>query len=88
MAEAPSAQALTALAVVMSLVESLLKRGVVDQAAVDTMLGDAATFAQALCSDCSAEVEREVQEFLNAIGRTATGAAATETPPIPLVDPT
>ena len=88
MAEPPSAQALAALAVVMSLVESLLKRGVVDQAAVDAILGDAITYAQALCSDCSAEVEREVQKFLKAIGKAAAEVAATETPPVPLVDPT
>src|SRR5262249_28235258 len=60
MAEAPSVQALTALAVVMSLVEALVKRGVIDQSALDATLKNAGTNAQALCADCSREVEREV----------------------------
>src|SRR5215469_13499878 len=49
MAEAPSAHALTALAVVMSLMDALVKRGVIDHTAVDATLKDAGTFAQVLC---------------------------------------
>ena len=87
MAEAPSVQALTALAVVMSLVEALVKRGVIDQSALDATLKNAGTNAQALCADCSREVEREVQRLVDEIGKTAAQAAATETPPVPLIDP-
>jgi hypothetical protein len=85
MIEGPSAQALAALAAVMSLVEALFKRGVIDQPAVDTMLREAGTYAQALCVDCSHEVEREVQQLLAAIGKAEVSPA--ETAPIPLVDP-
>jgi hypothetical protein len=85
MADAPSAQALTALAVVMSLLESLLKRGAIDQTAMDIIVRSAGTYAQALCADCSTEVEREVQQLLAVFGKTAT--AGSETAPIPLVDP-
>ena len=85
MAEVPSTQALAALAVVMSLAEALLKRGVIDQSVVDAMLRDAGTCAQALCAEYSSEVEREVQHLVDGIGK--TGVSATETPPIPLVDP-
>jgi hypothetical protein len=88
MDQAPSAQALTALAVVMSLVVALVKRGVIDQTALDATLKDAGIYAQALCVDCSREMEREVKRLLGEIGTTATQTAATETPPIPLVDPT
>ena len=87
MAEAPSAHAATALAVVMSLVDTLLKRGVVDHAAVDAMLKDALTYSQALCVDCSREMEREVRELLDAIGQSATKVVGADTAPIPLVDP-
>ena len=86
MADAPSAQALTALAVVLSLVDALLKRGVIDQAAVDATLKDAGNYAQALCVDCSREMEHKVQRLLDEIGKSAAQVDATA--PIPLVDPT
>jgi hypothetical protein len=86
MAEAPSAQAVAALATVMSLVAALLKRGVIDQTAVDDALRDACKHGHALCGDCR-EAEPEVQRLLDVIGETAAQIAATEAPPIPLVDP-
>lgn len=87
MTENPSAQAVTALAVVMSLVEALLKRGVIDPAAVDDVLRDAGTYAQALCVDCSREAETEVKRLLEEVGTAAKQVAPTERQPIPIVDP-
>ena len=86
MAEAPSAHALTALAVVMSLMDALVKRGVIDHTAVDATLKDAGTYAQVLCADCSREVEQEVHRLLDEIAKVATQFAPPETP-VPLVDP-
>ena len=88
MAEAPTAQALTALAVAMSLLEALLKRGVIDADAVGSIVKDAGNYAQVLCADCSREVEREVQRLLDVVGNAATHMDAAEAAPIPLVDPT
>lgn len=88
--EAPSPQAMAALAVVASLIETLARRGVIDRAAVDDTLKDAASYAQALCADCAPETEREVQRLLKMIGQVGSQearVAETEEAPIPLVDP-
>ena len=84
---APSPQALAALAVAASLMEALLKRGVIDRSAVDDTLKDAASYAQALCVDCSPELERGVQHLLKMIGQAEEQVADTEPAPIPVVDP-
>jgi len=84
--EAPSSQALAALAVVASLMEALLRRGVIDSIAVDDTLRDAASYAQALCADCPAEVERDVQRLLVMIGQAQARVADTEGSPMPVVD--
>ena len=86
MAEATSAHALAALSVVMSLMQALAKRGLIDHTVVDATLADAGTYAQALCADYPREVEREVQRLLVEIGKVATQVAPPETP-VPLVDP-
>jgi len=86
--EVPSAQALTAMAVVLALLEALLKRGVIDQAEVGIIVKDAGNYAQVLCTDCSQEVEREVQRLLDVVGTEATHMDAAEPAPIPIVDPT
>jgi hypothetical protein len=85
--EAPSPQALAALAVVASLMEALSRRGVIDSIAVDDTLRDAASYAQALCADCPAEVERGVQRLLMMIGEAKAQVADTEGSPVPVVDP-
>lgn len=88
--EAPSPQSLAALSVVASLIETLARRGVIDRDAVDDTLRDAASYAQALCADCTPEVEREVQRLLKMIGEAGSAEArVADAPdvPAPLVDP-
>jgi hypothetical protein len=69
----------------MSLMEALSKRGVIDKTDIDATFRDAGSYAQALCVDCSHEVESAVQQLLAVIGKTAGQDAGT--PPIPLVGP-
>ena len=75
--EAPSPHGLAALAISVSLVEALRKQGVIDPATVEAALKEANLYAQALCIDCSPEVERETQRILKEIrvpGEPATAA--------------
>ena len=65
--DTPSPHGLAALAISASLVEALVKQGIIDQAAVEAILKDAHPYAQALCIDCSPEVERETQRLLKEI---------------------
>lgn len=65
--DAPSPHGLAALAISVSLAETLLKQGVIDQATVEAILKDANLYAQALCIDCSPEVEHETQRLLKEI---------------------
>jgi hypothetical protein len=65
--DTPSPHGLAALAISASLVEALVKQGIIDQAAVEAILKDANPYAQALCIDCSPEVERETQRLLKEI---------------------
>ena len=85
--DAPSPHGLAALAISVSLVETLLKQGIIDQATVETTLKEASLYAQASCVDCSAEVERETQRLLKlvrlpgeqaAVARPSTAAVADE----------
>ena len=62
--DAPSPHGLAALAVSASLLEALLRQGAIDRATVEAVLKEATTYAQALCIDCSPEVERETQRLL------------------------
>ena len=59
-----SPHGLAALAISASLVEALVKQGIIDQATVEAILKEAKLYAQALCIDCSPEVERETQRLL------------------------
>jgi len=59
-----SPHGLAALAISASLVEALVKQGIIDQATVQAILKEANLYAQALCIDCSPEVERETQRLL------------------------
>ncbi len=83
----PAAQALAGLAMSASLVEALLKRGVLEQSDVDPIIRDAASYVTAFCTDCGPEVEREALRLLALIGKTERDVAASEAPPIPVVDP-
>lgn len=78
---------MAALAIVASLMEALLKRGVIDRTAVDDTLRDAMSYAQALCTDCPPEVEGGVQRLLRMIGQAQARVADTEAAPIPIIDP-
>jgi hypothetical protein len=62
--DAPSPHGLAALAISVSLVEALLKQGVIDRATVEATVKEATLYAQALCIDCSPDVERETQRIL------------------------
>ena len=59
-----SPHGLAALAISASLIEVLAKQGIIDQGTVDAILKEANLYAQALCIDCSPEVERETQRLL------------------------
>jgi hypothetical protein len=87
MGETPSPHAVAALAVVMALFETLLKRGVLDQSAVGPVLRDAGSYAQALCADCPPEVEPSVRPLLTAIGDMAARLELPQPAPIPLLEP-
>ena len=65
--EPPSPHGLAALAISTSLVQVLLKQGVIDAATVDAILKEAGLYAQALCIDCSPEVERETMRSVKQI---------------------
>jgi hypothetical protein len=63
----PSPHGLTALAISVSLVQALLKQGLIDRATVEASLKEAGLYAQALCIDCSPEVERETLQIVKQI---------------------
>ena len=85
--ETPAAQALAGLALSASLMETLVRRGVIEQAEVDSIVRDAASYVAAFCTDCGAEVEREALRLLAQIGKTGRDVTPDEAPPIPIVDP-
>ena len=74
--DAASPHGIAGLAVSVSLVETLLKQGAIDQATVETILKEAILYAQALCIDCPPEVERETQRLLAQIRLRGEPAAA------------
>jgi hypothetical protein len=63
----PSPHGLAALAISMSFVQALLKQGLIDRATVEATLKEAGLYAQALCIDCSPEVERETLRIVKLI---------------------
>jgi hypothetical protein len=85
--EAAAGQALAGLAVSASLIEALLKRGIIDQADADTIIRDAASYVAAFSTDCEPAVEREAQRLLTLIGKAEQKVAVTEAPPVPVVEP-
>ena len=70
-----SPHGLAALAISASLVEALVKQGIIDQATVQAILKEANLYAQALCIDCSPEVERETLRIVGLIGTPEEPAA-------------
>lgn len=82
-----AAHAMAGLAASASLMEALVKRGLIEQTDVDTIIKDAASYVDALCADCGLKVEREARRLLALIGKVEHEAAETEAPPIPIVDP-
>ena len=82
--EVVAAQALAGLAVSASLMEALLKRGVIEEADVDTIVRDAASYAAAFCVEAAPEVEREALRLLGLIRKAEQKVAATEAPASPV----
>ena len=78
--DAPSPHGLAALAISVSLIETLRKQGVIDQATVEASLKEAKLYAQALCLDCSPEVERQTQRILTEMRMPDEPPAVTEEP--------
>ena len=67
-----SAQAVVALGIAASLIESLFRRDLIDQEAFDAIIKDAASYVQALCTDCPPEVERQAHLMLKQLGKLPT----------------
>jgi len=82
-----AAHALAGLAISASLMEALLKRGVIEQADVDPIIGDAASYVAAFCIDCGPEVERDARRLLTLLGKAERDVAGPEPTPVPVVDP-
>jgi hypothetical protein len=80
--------AVASVAVTAALLDALIKQGVIDQAGAKAAIKDAGAYVQALCVDCSPELERSTQRLLQLFGtlpEQATDAAVS--PPIPVVEP-
>ena len=70
--EAALPYALARLAATVSLMDALLKGGVIDEAFVAAATKEAITYAQALCTEWSPDVERETQRILQLISQPKT----------------
>ena len=78
--------AMASLAVTATLLDTLVKQGVIEKAVADAVIKDANCYVQALCVGCSPELERDTQRILQMFGKLPE-QAATEAPPIPIVEP-
>jgi len=76
--DAPSPHGLAALAISVSFIEALLKQGVIDRTTVEATLKEASTYAQALCIDCTPEMERETLRIVRLVGMPDEPVAVTE----------
>lgn len=85
--ESSPAQALAGLAMSASLMEALLKRGVLEQKDVDLIVADATSYVAAFCTDCAAEIEREAMRLLAQVGKAGRDVAPADPGPTPVVDP-
>jgi hypothetical protein len=72
--EAALPYALAGLATTASLMDVLLKRGVIDEAFIAEVTKEAIAYAQALCTEWSPDVERETQRILQLINQPKTTA--------------
>jgi hypothetical protein len=82
------AYAMAGVTLTAALFDTLVKQGVIDQALAEATIKDAGAYVQALCVDCSPELERSTLRILQVFGKLpeqATSAAAR--PPIPVVEP-
>ena len=75
-----SPHGIAALAISASLVEALVKQGIIDQATIEVVLKEANLYAQALCIDCSPEVERQTQRLLKEMRIAGDPPAVAEEP--------
>jgi hypothetical protein len=76
--EAALPYALAGLATTVSLMDALLKQGLIDEAFVAEATKEAIACAQALCTEWSPDVERETQRILQLISQPKTAVAASE----------
>ena len=83
----PAAQAIAGLALSSSLMEALLKRGMIEQTDAETIIRDAASYVAAFCIDAPPEIEREALRILKLIGSTERNVAVAQSTPEPVVDP-
>jgi hypothetical protein len=84
--DAPAAQALAGLAMAASLMEALLKRGIIEQADADAIIREAASYVAAF-TNFGPDVEREALRVLKLIGKSQRDVAVAQAAPIPVVDP-
>ncbi|GEP60237.1 hypothetical protein [Reyranella soli] len=85
--ETPAAQAVAGLALSSSLMEALMKRGVIDKAGAETIIRDAASYVAAFCTDAAPEVEQEALRILKLVGSTEQNVAVAQSMPLPVADP-
>ena len=76
--EAALPYALASLATTVSLMDALLKRGIIDEAFVAAATKEAIAYAQALCVELSPDVERETQRILQLINRPRAAGAESD----------
>ena len=80
-AGAPSPQALAGLAVSAAILETLLRRGILDQTAVDVVLKDAGSYISALSTDFAPEIERDARVLLAQLGKVEKAVETDEAQP-------
>lgn len=86
--ETPAARALAGLAALTSLIEALLKRGLIEQADVEAIMRDASSIVAASCAtDCEPGLEREALQLLTSIVKSLRDVTVPEPAPITVVDP-
>ena len=76
--EAAMPYALAGLAMTASLMDALLKRGMIDEAFVAAATKEAIAYAQALCTEWSPDVERETQRILQLVSQPKTAVTGSD----------
>jgi hypothetical protein len=85
--ETAAAQAFAGLAMSASLMEALLKRGLIEKADVAVIMRDAASNVAAFCTDRGPDVEREALQVLTLISKSLRDVVVPEPAPSPVADP-